>query len=80
MTKKELTTIFMDAKKNKSDVCVELTIPGQSDTEFIINKNASIENKLNYYLEFYDDELKHKNNSDIQIIYAFELNFYIGGR
>ena len=46
MTKKQLTNIFMEAKRNKCDICVELTIPGQDDTEFIINKNKSIENKL----------------------------------
>ena len=38
MTKKELTIIFMDAKSNKTDVGIEVTIPGQKDTEFIINK------------------------------------------
>ena len=54
MTKKQLTNIFMEAKRNKCDICVELTIPGQDDTEFIINKNKSIENKLEYYLkQFY---------------------------
>lgn len=30
MTKKELTIIFMEAKANKSDVCVEVTIPGNA--------------------------------------------------
>ena len=42
MTKKQLTNIFMEAKRNKCDICVELTIPGQDDTEFIINRNKSI--------------------------------------
>ena len=42
MTKKQLTNIFMEAKRNKCDICVELTIPGQNDTEFIVNKNKSI--------------------------------------
>ena len=30
MTKKELTIIFMEAETNKSDVCVEVTVPGQN--------------------------------------------------
>ena len=51
MTKKELTIIFMEAKANKSDVCVEVTIPGQEDTEYIVNKNKSIDNKLDYYFQ-----------------------------
>ena len=78
MTKKELTIIFMDAKSNKTDVGVEVTIPGQKDTEFIINKNKSIDNKLDYYLATYDDDLRHKNNPDIKIVKAFGLDFYMG--
>lgn len=42
MTKKELTIIFMEVETNKSDVCVEVTVPGQEDTEYIVNKNKSI--------------------------------------
>ena len=60
MTKKELTIIFMEAKANKNDVCVEVTIPGQEDTEYIVNKNKSIDNKLDYYFQTYDDNLVHK--------------------
>ena len=67
MTKEQLINIFMEAKKNKCDICVELTIPSQNDTEFIVNKNKSIENKLKYYLETYDDELKHCRNNNIRI-------------
>lgn len=80
MTKKELAIIFMDAKNNKADVGVEITIPGQKDTEFIINKNASVDNKLDYYLQTYDDELKHSRNPEIQIVRAFALDFYMGGK
>ena len=79
MTKEQLINIFMEAKRNKCDICVELTIPGQNDTEFIINKNKSIENKLKYYLETYDDELKHYRNNSVRIINAFAIDFYLGG-
>lgn len=79
MTKEQLINIFMEAKRNKCDICVELTIPGQNDTEFIVNKNKSIENKLKYYLETYDDELKHSRNNNIRIINAFAIDFYLGG-
>ena len=78
MTKKELTIIFMEAKANKSDVCVEITIPGQADTEYIVNKNRSIENKLDYYFQTYDDNLVHKHNEAIRIVNAFAIDFYIG--
>ena len=79
MTKEQLINIFMEAKRNKCDICVELTIPCQNDTEFIVNKNKSIENKLKYYLETYDDELKHCKNNSIRIINAFAIDFYLGG-
>ena len=79
MTKEQLINIFMEAKRNKCDICVELTIPCQNDTEFIVNKNKSIENKLKYYIETYDDELKHRRNNNIRIINAFAIDFYLGG-
>ena len=78
MTKKELTIIFMEAETNKSDVCVEVTIPGQEDTEYIVNKNRSIDNKLDYYFQTYDDNLVHKYNEAIRIVNAFAIDFYIG--
>ena len=78
MTKKELTIIFMEAKANKNDVCVEVTIPGQKDTEYIVNKNRSIDNKLDYYFQTYDDNLVHKHNEAIRIVNAFAIDFYIG--
>ena len=79
MTKKELAIIFMEAKANKNDVCVEVTIPGQDDTEYIVNKNRSIDNKLDYYFQTYDDSLVHKNNEAIRIVNAFAIDFYMGG-
>lgn len=78
MTKKELAIIFMEAKANKNDVCVEVTIPGQEDTEYIVNKNRSIDNKLDYYLQTYDDNLVHKHNEAIRIVNAFAIDFYMG--
>ena len=79
MTKKELAIIFMEAKANKNDVCVEVTIPGQKDTEYIVNKNRSIDNKLDYYFQTYDDNLVHKHNEAIRIVNAFAIDFYMGG-
>ena len=78
MTKKELAIIFMEAKANKNDVCVEVTIQGQEDTEYIVNKNRSIDNKLDYYFQTYDDNLVHKHNEAIRIVNAFAIDFYMG--
>ena len=79
MTKKMLTEIFMSAKEMKSDICVEITIPGQKENEYIINRNSSIDSKLKYYLDNYTEELCHKNNEAIRIVRAFPIDFYMGG-
>lgn len=75
MNIKYLETVFNNAKENGLDVCVEVTIPGQDDTEFIINKNASIENKLAYYKKTYDDNLVHKHCKEIKIVNIRKLKF-----
>ena len=49
-TMSELEDIFNEAlKEHAQSVAVELTIPGQRDTEFIVNRYKSIKIKLNYY-------------------------------
>lgn len=68
MKKGELIKIFSEAISDGSDIQVEVTIPGQNDTEYIINKNKSIPNKLQYYCETYNDDLVHQRNKDIRII------------
>lgn len=79
MTKKQLTNIFMEAKRNKNDICVAVTIPGQDGVEYIINRNKNIENKLQYYLDTYDANLVHCRNGEICIVDAFEItDFYMG--
>lgn len=49
---------------------IEVTIPGQNETEFIINKPESIDNKIEYYKRTYDDNGIHKKCSDIKIVDA----------
>ena len=75
MNIKYLETVFNNAKKQGMDVCIEVTIPGQDDTEFIINKNASIDNKLAYYMKTYDEQCVHRHCSDISIISVKKLKF-----
>lgn len=62
----------------KNDICVAIHIEGQKEPEYIINKNSSIKNKLEYYLNTYDDSLVHKYNPEIYIINAFPIDFYTG--
>ena len=78
LDKQELERFFRLTKGCGMDICVEVSIPGQEGSEFIINKNVNIENKLKYYLENYDDELKLKKNKDIKIVDVLPVNFVFG--
>lgn len=72
MRYKELKDVFLKAKEMGMDVGVEVTIPGQAETEFIINKNASIDNKLEYYKATYNNRnLKHRKTPEIEIVDVF---------
>lgn len=70
-TMSELEDIFNEALKvHAQTVAVELTIPGQKDTEFIINRYRSIKNKLNYYKRTYNEDLVHNKVPSIKILSA----------
>lgn len=68
LTKEELKDFFLNMKKEGLDVGIKLKMPNQEKPEIIFNYNSSIDAKLEYYLNTYDDNLIHKNNSEIQII------------
>lgn len=68
---KELKDVLYDALRNKAQsIGVELTIPGQNNTEFIINNYKSIKNKIYYYERTYGDDLVHKKVPSIRIVSA----------
>lgn len=75
MNKDILKEIFATAKENKLDVAVELTLPERVEPEVIIVKNSNLDYKLDYYLNTYDDELRHRANSNIQMIDAYQIDF-----
>lgn len=62
-----LKLIFQLAKREELDVILELTVPGSTVPEYIVVKNENLDLKLEYYLNNYDDELRLKRCSDIQI-------------
>lgn len=78
MTREELKRMFELAKESKSDIYVAITMPGQDDYEYIINKNKSIDNKLEYYCKAYDENCVHCMNNQIKIVDARMIDFYIG--
>ena len=78
MTREELKRVFELAKESKSDVYVAIVMPGQDDYEYIINKNKSIDNKLEYYCNTYDENGIHCKNDQIRIVDAGCIDFYMG--
>ena len=74
--KEELEKVFTEAKNKGMDIGVEVTVPGQEDTELIINRNSSIDNKLSYYMGAYDDDLNLNANQEVKIVEFQMMNFF----
>lgn len=68
LTKQDLIKMAELAKAKNICLFVEVTIPGQEETEVIVNRPSSIDNKVKYYLEMYNDDLTSKRNKDIKIV------------
>ena len=75
MNIEDLEAVFLKAKEDGLDVCVEIKMPGQ-DNELIINHCSSIDNKLAYYKNAYNEDLTHKSNSDIKIVGVSSMKFF----
>lgn len=78
MSREDLIKVFEEAKNNNSDIYVAVTIPGQDDVEYIVNKNHSLDNKLQYYCKAYDENCVHCMNNQIKIVEAGLIDFYMG--
>ena len=78
MTRETLKQIFADAKENKLDVFIAVTIPGQDSYEYIINKHKSLDNKWEYYCKAYDENCVQCINNQIKIVNAGMIDFYMG--
>lgn len=74
--KEEMEKLFAEAKNKGMDIGVEVTVPGQEETELIINKNSSIDNKLSYYMISYDDDLNLNANPEVKIVGFQMMNFF----
>ena len=68
LTYEDLKNMAELAKQKNLCLAVEVTIPGQEETEIIINRPSSIDNKLKYYLGVYDVNLCHRMNSAIKMV------------
>ena len=74
--KEEMEKLFAEAKNKGMDIGVEVTVPGKEETELIINKNSSIDNKLSYYMRSYDDDLNLNANPEVKIVGFQMMNFF----
>ena len=68
LNKQDLINTAEIAKKENICLFIEVTIPGQKETEVIVNRPSSVDNKVKYYLETYNDDLTHKHNPEIKIV------------
>lgn len=67
----DLENIFNEAlKEHAQTVAVELTIPRQRDTEFVINRYRNIKSKLAYYKRNFGDNLVNNKVEGLRIVSA----------
>jgi len=73
--KSSLLRCFRYADENNIDhILVEIKIEDYPKKEIILIKNANFGKKIRYYIENYTEELKLKNNNDIQIVNFYSFN------
>lgn len=77
MTMKDLVDAFEECKKYNLPICVVLKLPDTPSNELIINPPDNFEKKLDYYKNMYDENLVNKNNSEIKILNAFPIEFFL---
>lgn len=77
MTLEKLEKAFKECKELEMPICVGVKIPNQKENELIINGIGSLDNKLEYYRNNYDDNCNHKNGSGVRIVAAFPIKFYL---
>lgn len=66
--KEQMMQCFQNALKyNQQFIAVVVELP-EGNEELIINRRASIMEKIKYYDENYDDDLIKKNNPNIRIV------------
>lgn len=66
--KEQMMQCFQNALKyNQQFIAVVVELP-EGNEELIVNRRASIMDKIRYYDENYDDDLIKKNNPNIRIV------------
>lgn len=66
--KEQMMQCFQNALKyNQQFIAVVVELP-EGNEELIVNRRASIMDKMNYYDKNYDDDLIKKDNPNIRIV------------
>lgn len=68
MNKDVLTHIFKEAIRRGLGVKVDIRIPNLPGLEVIINPPENVEEKLQYYLAAYNEDLTHKMDPGVVIV------------
>jgi len=78
MTRKnKLINCFYKAiDREKKYIGVKIKLPNLNDTETIINPQNNFEEKLKYYKDNYDDDLKLKHNPEVEILDFYHSDSY----
>ena len=66
----DLIDISIKAKECNRDIALELTVPGQKETEIIIVKNENIDYKMDYYCKNYNENLELNRCKEVKILSA----------
>lgn len=75
MKLEEVIEKLQEAKEQDLHGFIEVTIPNQIGTEYIVNQSQSIDNKIEYYKNTYDENGVHKSCSLIQIVDAGSFSY-----
>ena len=77
LTLENLKRTFERAKRLKQKyVFIVVRMKGFKKDEVIINAIENVDEKLNYYMQAYDEELNHKYSNSISIIdFGFSCTF-----
>lgn len=67
MTLKNLIKLLEEANVMELDIAIEVTVECQEDNEIIMNHNTSIDNKIAYYKQAYNEDLTHKINKNVRV-------------
>lgn len=70
MHKMEFVELLEKALAEKKGIEVAIHMPNLPLNELIYNGAENIPEKAIYYMDVYDDSMRHKNNKDVRIISA----------